>query len=49
MSALAQLVRAQGERASGSDRYFDLGQLPERRAKLEAQGKPAKPCDQVPG
>ena len=38
MSALAQLVRAQGDRVSGSDRYFDLGQLPERRAKLEAQG-----------
>ncbi|MFH1518355.1 MAG: Mur ligase domain-containing protein [Pseudomonadota bacterium] len=38
MSALAQLVRAQGDRVSGSDRYFDLGRLPGRRAKLEAQG-----------
>jgi len=38
MSALAQLVRAQGHRASGSDRSFDAGRLAERRAKLEAQG-----------
>ena len=38
MSALAQLVRAQGDRVTGSDRYFDLGRLSERQAKLEAQG-----------
>ena len=38
MSALAQLVRAQGATVSGSDRFFDTGQLPERRARLEAQG-----------
>jgi len=38
MSALAQLARAKGETVTGSDRYFDLGQLPDRRAQLEAQG-----------
>ena len=38
MSALAQLVRAQGGTVTGSDRFFDAGQLPERRARLEAQG-----------
>jgi len=38
MSALAQLVRAQGGTVTGSDRFFDTGQLPERRARLEAQG-----------
>jgi len=38
MSALAQLVRAKGESVSGSDRFFDLGQLRDRQARLEAQG-----------
>ena len=38
MSALAQLVRAKGESVSGSDRFFDLGQLRDRQVRLEAQG-----------
>jgi len=45
MSALAQLVRARGHAASGSDRFFDRGQLPERRAKLAAQGVRIVPQD----
>ena len=38
MSALAQLVRAKGQSVSGSDRFFDLGQLRDRQVRLEAQG-----------
>jgi len=38
MSALAQLMCARGDEVGGSDRYFDLGQLQVRKAKLEAQG-----------
>lgn len=38
MSALAQLVRAKGESVSGSDRFFDIGQLRDRQVRLEAQG-----------
>lgn len=45
MSALAQLVRARGDAASGSDRYFDHGELAERRAKLIAQGIRVFPQD----
>ena len=45
MSALAQIVRARGEQVTGSDRYFDLGGLEDRRAKLEAQGMCIFPQD----
>lgn len=45
MSALAQLVRARGDAASGSDRYFDAGDLAERRAKLVALGVRVFPQD----
>lgn len=45
MSALAQIVRARGDSASGSDRYFDSGALAERRAKLTAQGVRVFPQD----
>lgn len=38
MSALAQLARARGENVTGSDRFFDRGEMPDRRARLEAQG-----------
>ncbi len=38
MSALAQLARARGDTVTGSDRYFDQGDMPDRRARLEAQG-----------
>jgi UDP-N-acetylmuramate--alanine ligase len=38
MSALAQLVRAEGQSVSGSDRFFDLGQLHDWQVRLEAQG-----------
>jgi len=45
MSALAQLVRARGDAASGSDRYFDAGELGDRKAKLIAQGVRVFPQD----
>jgi UDP-N-acetylmuramate--alanine ligase len=45
MSALAQLARARGEDVSGSDRYFDMGQSPDRKARLEAQGIRLVPQD----
>lgn len=45
MSALAQLVRAQGHAVSGSDRFFEQGQHLERRARLEAQGCRVFPQD----
>jgi len=45
MSALAQIVRARGDAASGSDRYFDRGEMPERRGKLAAQGIRIVPQD----
>jgi UDP-N-acetylmuramate--alanine ligase len=38
MSGLAQLVRARGQSVSGSDRFFDFGQLRDRQARLQAQG-----------
>jgi UDP-N-acetylmuramate--alanine ligase len=45
MSALAQLARGRGADVSGSDRYFDGGELSERRARLEAQGIRILPQD----
>ena len=45
MSALAQLLRARGDDVSGSDRYFDMGQLPGRMAKLRMQGVRLFPQD----
>lgn len=45
MSALAQLARERGTDVTGSDRYFDQGDLPERRARLEAQGIRILPQD----
>ena len=45
MSGLGQLLRARGDTVSGSDRYFDMGLLSERRAKLENQGVRVVPQD----
>lgn len=45
MSGLAQIVRARGAEAAGSDRYFDRGSLAERKAKLLAQGICVVPQD----
>ena len=45
MSGLAQLVRARGHTASGSDRYFDKGELSTRRKKLAALGIRVCPQD----
>jgi UDP-N-acetylmuramate--alanine ligase len=45
MSALAQLARERGTDVSGSDRYFDRGDMPDRRARLEAQGVRILPQD----
>ena len=38
MSGLAQLLRARGDEVSGSDRYFDKGEMRDRADKLRAQG-----------
>ena len=45
MSALAQFHAGRGGRATGSDRAFDHGQLPEIRAALEAAGVAIVPQD----
>jgi len=45
MSALAQLLCARGDTVSGSDRYFDTGQLEDKKAKLIAQGVKLYPQD----
>ena len=45
MSALAQLLRARGDAVSGSDRYFDMGQLEDRANKLVTQGVRLSPQD----
>ena len=37
MSALAQLLRARGDEVTGSDRYFEMGQLADREARLRSQ------------
>ena len=42
---MAQLLRARGDDVSGSDRYFDMGQLPGREAKLRTQGVRLFPQD----
>jgi UDP-N-acetylmuramate--alanine ligase len=45
MSGLAQLVTARGDTAGGSDRYFDNGQLLDRKDRLVARGVRIFPQD----